>query len=154
MDDRRTGGCWVTLGGRYRLLQSLKESHSLTYHSSSTASIPHPTHAYAESVTVRERGSAQRVVCLFLVYGVLLEGRIPFHFITRAPCLHRAACLLVSGFESLRFWRCDFACKIFALFLVPLLAIRRAWSALLREGTANKACLFVFGVWGFELGLG
>jgi len=25
---------------------------------------------------------------------------------------------------------------------------------LLREGTANKACLFVFGVWGFELGLG
>lgn len=87
MDDRRTGRCWVTLGGRYRLLQSLKESHSLTYHSSSTASIPHPTHAYAESVTVPERGSAQRVVCLFLVCGVLLEGRIPFHFITRAACL-------------------------------------------------------------------
>jgi hypothetical protein len=95
MDDRWTGGCWVTLGGRYRLLQSLKESHSLTYHSSSTASIPHPTHAYAESVTVRERGSAQRVVCLFLVCGVLLEGRIPFHFITRAPCLNRAACLFL-----------------------------------------------------------
>jgi hypothetical protein len=87
MDDRRTGGCWVTLGGRYRLLQSLKESHSLTYHSSSTASIPHPTHAYAESVTVRERSAAQRAVCLFLVCGVLLEGRIPFHFITRASCL-------------------------------------------------------------------
>jgi hypothetical protein len=95
MDDRRTGGCWVTLGGRYRLLQSLKESHSLTYHSSSTASIPHPTHAYAESVTVRERGATQRVVCLFLVCGVLLEGRIPFHFITRAPCLKRAACLFL-----------------------------------------------------------
>jgi hypothetical protein len=95
MDDRRTGRCWVTLGGRYRLLQSLKESHSLTYHSSSTASIPHPTHAYAESMTVRERGSAQRVVCLFLVCGVLLEGRIPFHFITRAPCLNRAACLFL-----------------------------------------------------------
>jgi hypothetical protein len=62
--------------------------------------------------------------------------------------------LLVSGFESLRFWRCDFACNFFPLFLVPLLAIRWAWSALLREGTAPKACLFVFGVWGFVLGLG